>query len=86
MFVFSQPIRREKDLTRDLGFCSGAVGMGYRELGLERKPTNPEMKRAVAGVGQSRGLALKLSTPFHLKSLTHPMCGAEIFAGHPTCG
>lgn len=37
--------------------------MGCRELGLKKKPTNPEMKRAVAGVGQSRGLALKLSTP-----------------------
>ncbi|CAJ1395239.1 unnamed protein product [Effrenium voratum] len=33
---------------------SGAVGMGCRELGLEKKPTDPEMKRAVAGVGQSR--------------------------------
>ena len=43
-----------------LAFCSGAVGMGCRELGLEKKPTNPEMKRAVAGVGQSRGWALKL--------------------------
>jgi len=84
MFVFSQPIRREKDLTRDLGFCSGAVGMGCRELGLKKKPTNPEMKRAVAGVGQSRGLALKLSTPFHLKSLTHPMGLRFLDAGHPT--
>jgi len=33
---------------------SGAVGMGCRELGLEKKPTDPQMKRAVAGVGQSR--------------------------------
>ena len=31
--------------------------MGCRELGLEKKPTNPDMKRAVAGVGQSRPLA-----------------------------
>lgn len=31
--------------------------MGCRELGLEKKPTNPDMKRAVAGVGQSRSLA-----------------------------
>lgn len=37
---------------------SGAVGMGCRELGLEKKPTNPEMKRAVAGVGQSRIMRL----------------------------
>ena len=33
---------------------SGAVGMGCRELGLAKKPTDPQMKRAVAGVGQSR--------------------------------
>mmetsp|Transcript_54446 Transcript_54446/g.121838 ORF Transcript_54446/g.121838 Transcript_54446/m.121838 type:complete len:393 (+) Transcript_54446:91-1269(+) len=33
---------------------SGAVGMGCRELGLKKKPTDPSMKRAVAGVGQSR--------------------------------
>jgi len=37
---------------------SGAVGMGCRELGLEKKPTNPDMKRAVAGVGQSRIMRL----------------------------
>ena len=34
--------------------------MGCRELGLEKKPTNPDMKRAVAGVGQSRSLAFFL--------------------------
>jgi len=33
---------------------SGAVGMGCRELGLKQKPTTPALKRAVAGVGQSR--------------------------------
>ncbi|CAE7259035.1 proB [Symbiodinium pilosum] len=33
---------------------SGAVGMGCRELGLKKKPTTPALKRAVAGVGQSR--------------------------------
>jgi len=32
--------------------------MGCRELGLEKKPTNAEMKRAVAGVGQSRVMRL----------------------------
>ncbi|CAJ1395247.1 unnamed protein product [Effrenium voratum] len=37
---------------------SGAVGMGCRELGLKKKPTDPEMKRAVAGVGQSRIMRL----------------------------
>eukprot|EP00438_Fugacium_kawagutii_P002972 Skav230920 [mRNA] locus=scaffold2578:86362:89846:- [translate_table: standard] len=35
-----------------------AVGMGCRELGLKQKPTKPEMKRAVAGVGQSRIMRL----------------------------
>lgn len=37
---------------------SGAVGMGCRELGLDQKPTEPKMKRAVAGVGQSRILRI----------------------------
>ena len=39
--------------------------MGCRELGLEKKPTNPDMKRAVAGVGQSRSLAFFFTAVGH---------------------